>query len=69
MLTLQTLSKMHIHISDAIYLLALLTNVIVEANNVDPDQQQYILCLNAFTQRLFKHFSSLKKDDFVVISN
>ena len=42
---------------DAIYLLSLLTNVIVDANSVDPDQQQFILCLHCLTQRLLKHFS------------
>ena len=32
--------------TDALYLLTLLTNTaIVEANSVDPDQQQSILCL------------------------
>ena len=43
--------------SDAINLLILLTNVIVEANSVDPDQQQFILCLHCLTQRFLKHFS------------
>ena len=43
--------------SDAIYLLSLLTNVIVDANSVDLDQQQSILCLHCLTQRLLKHFS------------
>ena len=43
--------------SDALYLLTLLTNAFVEANNVDPDQQQSILCLHRLTQRLLKHFS------------
>ena len=35
--------------SDALYLLTLLTNAIVEANSVDPDQQQSILCLHCLT--------------------
>ena len=43
--------------SDVLYLLTFLTNVIVEANSVDPDQQQYILSLNCLTQKLLKHFS------------
>ena len=43
--------------SDAINLLILLSNVIVEANSVDPDQQQSILCIHCLTQRLLKHFS------------
>ena len=43
--------------SDALYLLTLLTNVIVEANSVGPDQQQSILCLHCLTQRLLKQFS------------
>ena len=41
--------KMHLKChksSDALYLLTLLTNAIVEANSVDPDQQQSILCLH-----------------------
>ena len=38
--------------SDALYLLTLLTNAIVEADSVDPDQQQYILCIHCLTQRL-----------------
>ena len=43
--------------SDAIYLLSLLTNVIVDANHADQDRQQLILCLHCLTQRLLKHFS------------
>ena len=43
--------------SDAIYLLTLLTNVIVEANSVDQEQQQSILYLHCLTQMLLKHFS------------
>ena len=35
--------------SDAFILLTLLTNAIVEANSVDPDQQQSILCLRCLT--------------------
>ena len=35
--------------SDVIYLLTLLTNVIVEVNSVDPDQQQSILYLHCLT--------------------
>ena len=43
---------------DALYLLTLLNNTaIVKANNVDPDQQQSILCLHCVTHRLLKHFS------------
>ena len=42
---------------DAIYLPTTSTNVIVEANNVDKDQQQSIMCLHCLTQRLLKHFS------------
>ena len=41
--------KMHLEChksSDALYLLTLLTNAIVETNSVDPDQQQSILCLH-----------------------
>ena len=38
--------------SDALYLLTLLTNAIVEADSVDPDQQQYILCIHCLTQGL-----------------
>ena len=53
--------------SGAIYLLALLTNVIVEANSVGPDQQQSILGLHCFTQRLFFQ-QPIKPDDFAVIS-
>ena len=37
--------------SCAVYLLALLINVIVEANSVYPDQQQSNLCLHCLTQR------------------
>ena len=44
--------------SDAIYLQESLTKVIVEANSVDPDQQQSILCLHCLKRRLLKHFSS-----------
>ena len=43
--------------SDAIYLLALLTDLIVEAISVGPDQQQSILGLHCLTQRLSKYFS------------
>ena len=46
--------KMHLkcHLlesSDALYLLTLLTNATVEANNVDPDQQQSIICPHCLT--------------------
>ena len=44
--------------SDAIYLLTLLTNVIIDASHVDQDQQQSILYLHCLIQRLLKHFSS-----------
>ena len=53
--------KMHLNVmlksSDAIHLLTLLTNLIVEANHVDQDQQQPILCIHCLTQRLLKQFS------------
>ena len=53
--------------SDAIYLLALLTNVIVEANNVGPDQQHSGFSL--FDPEAFKTFQQpIKPDDFAVIS-
>ena len=38
--------------SDALYLLTLLTNSIVEANRVYPDQQQSIMCLHCLTNRI-----------------
>ena len=34
-----------------------MTNAIVEANDVDPDQQQSLLRLHRLTQRLLKHFN------------
>ena len=43
--------------SDALYLLTLLTNANVEANNVDQDQKQSIMCFHCLTQRLLKHFN------------
>ena len=46
--------KMHPMFADAIYLLALLTNLIVEASMVDPDQQQSILCLHCLTFKTFQ---------------
>ena len=49
--------------TDALYLLTLLTNTaIVEANSVDPDQQQSVLCLHCVTQRLLKHISRRSND-------
>ena len=52
--------KMHLKchklkFSDDLYLLTS-TNAILEANSVDPDQQQFIMCLHCLTQRLLKHF-------------
>ena len=47
-------------LADAIYLLALLTNVIVEASSVGPDQQQSILGLHCLTQMLLKHLAAAK---------
>ena len=38
--------------SDVLYLLTLLTYAIVDANSVDPDQQQSILCLQNLTSRI-----------------
>ena len=54
--------KMHLKFhmlksSDVLYLLTFLTIAIVEANSVDPDQQQYILSLHCSTQKLLNHFS------------
>ena len=43
---------------DALYLLTLLNNTaLVEANSVDPDQQQSILCFHYVTQMFLKYFS------------
>ena len=48
--------------SNALYLLTLLINAIVEAKNVDADQQQSIMCLHRLTQRLLKQFSRRYND-------
>ena len=49
--------------SDTIYLLTLLANVIVDANHVDQDQQQPILCFHCLTQM----FLSISADDKIKI--
>ena len=53
--------------SDAVYLLAFLTNIIVEANSVVPDQQHSGFSL--FDPEAFKIFQQpIKPDDFAVMS-
>ena len=59
---------MHLQVFWCYILLALLTNVIVEANSVDPDQQQSILSLHCLTQRLnFKTFQQLNRPDNIPV--
>ena len=44
--------KMHLkyhRLFGVLYLLTLLTNAIIDANSVNPDQQQSILCLHCLT--------------------
>ena len=54
---------------DAIYLCTLLTNVIVEPNSVDPDQQQFILCLHCLSRGCKTFQQTIKSEDFIVISD
>ena len=48
-------------------MLILLANVSVEANGVDPEQEQSDLGLHCLTKRLLKHFNRRQKQTTFVI--